>query len=47
MSTKIKKVVLTNLPYVIIALFATKLGLAWRLAEGVTFRDKIANGPIS
>lgn len=30
----IKKIVLPNLPYAFIALIATKLGQAWRLAEG-------------
>jgi len=43
MSSKIKKAVLTNLPYGIIALFATKLGQAWRLAEGSAFQEKVAN----
>ena len=43
MSNKIKKTILTNLPYGIIALFATKLGQAWRLAEGVSLQEKIAN----
>jgi len=42
-SNKIKKTILTNLPYGIIALFATKLGQAWRLAEGVSLQEKIAN----
>jgi len=46
MSSKIKKTILTNLPYGIIALFATKVGLAWRLAEGSALREKIANIPI-
>ena len=31
------------LPYGFIALFATKFGLAWRLAEGSGLREKIAN----
>jgi len=43
MNSNIKKMILTNLPYGIIALFATKIGLAWRLAEGGTLQEKIAN----
>ena len=30
----VKKILLTNIPYLFIALYATKLGEAWRLAEG-------------
>ena len=36
----IKKLVLPNIPYVFIALFATKLGQAWRLAPGMDFSRK-------
>ena len=36
----IKKFLLPNIPYVFIALFATKLGQAWRLAPGVDFSGK-------
>ena len=36
----IKKFLLPNLPYVFIALFATKLGQAWRLAPGTDFSGK-------
>ena len=36
----IKKLVLPNIPYVFIALFATKLGQAWRLAPGTDFSGK-------
>ena len=36
----IKKLVLPNIPYVLIALFATKLGQAWRLAPGMDFSGK-------
>ncbi len=36
----IKKLVLPNIPYVFIALFATKLGQAWRLAPGTDFSEK-------
>ena len=37
---KIKKFLLPNIPYVFIALFATKLGQAWRLAPGMDFSGK-------
>ena len=36
----IKKLALPNIPYVFIALFATKLGQAWRLAPGMDFSEK-------
>ena len=36
----IKKFLLPNIPYVFIALFATKLGQAWRLAPGMNFSGK-------
>ena len=36
----IKKFLLPNIPYVFIALFATKLGQAWRLAPGIDFSGK-------
>ena len=36
----IKKLVLPNIPYIFIALFATKLGQAWRLAPGMDFSGK-------
>lgn len=36
----IKKLALPNIPYVFIALFATKLGQAWRLAPGMDFSRK-------
>ena len=35
-----KKFLLPNIPYVFIALFATKLGQAWRLAPGTDFSGK-------
>ena len=37
----IKKFLLPNIPYVFIALFATKLGQAWRLAPGMDFSGKV------
>ena len=36
----VKKLLLPNLPYVFIALFATKLGQAARLAPGADFSQK-------
>ena len=36
----IRKFLLPNIPYVFIALFATKLGQAWRLAPGTDFSGK-------
>ena len=36
----IKKFLLPNIPYIFIALFATKLGQAWRLAPGMDFSGK-------
>ena len=37
----VKKIILPNIPYVVIALFATKLGQAWRLAEGADASQKL------
>ena len=37
----IKKLLLPNIPYVFIALDATKLGQAWRLAPGTDFSGKV------
>ena len=36
-----KKLVLASLPYFVIGLYATKLGQAWRLAEGADVSQKI------
>ena len=41
MNSKVKKLILTNLPYLFIALLATKSGLAWRLAAGADFSGKV------
>jgi len=41
MSIKMKKLFLMNLPYLFVALFATKLGLAWRLAAGADASKKL------
>ena len=36
-----KKLILPNIPYVLIALIATKLGQAFRLAPGTDFSSKL------
>lgn len=41
MSEKLKKLLILSFPYVLIGLIATKLGEAWRLAEGVNVSDKL------
>ncbi len=41
MNERCKKLILTNLPYLFIALFATKIGQAWRLSNGVNFSAKM------
>jgi len=41
MKVNIKKLILPNLPYVLIGLLATKVGQAWRLAEGADFSGKV------
>ena len=33
-NVKIKKLLILNIPYILLGLFATNLGEAWRLAEG-------------
>ena len=38
---KLKKLVLTNLPYVLIGLACTNLGEAWRMAEGGSASEKL------
>ena len=37
----LKKLVLLNLPYLFVALFATKLGEAWRMTPGADFSAKM------
>ena len=47
MKSKLKKTLISSLPYVFIALFSTKLGQTWRLADGITVSEKfmhIADG---
>ena len=41
---KIKKLIILNIPYVLVALFATKLGESWRLAEGANASEKPQGG---
>ena len=38
---RLKKQLILNLPYVLIGLYATKLGEAWRLAEGADASQKL------
>ncbi len=42
-NVNIKKFLILNLPYLLIGLFATKLGQAYRLATGSGFSDKLLN----
>ena len=47
MKSKLKKTLISSIPYVFIALFATKFGQTWRLADGITVSEKflhIADG---
>ena len=47
MKSNLKKTIISSVPYVFIALFATKLGQMWRLADGITVSEKflhIADG---
>ena len=39
-TTRLKKLLILNMPYVVIGLYATKLGEAWRLAEGTDASNK-------
>lgn len=39
-TTRLKKLLILNTPYVVIGLYATKLGEAWRLAEGTDASNK-------
>lgn len=41
MNTKTKKLLLMNLPYLFVALFATKFGQAWRLTAGADASGKL------
>ena len=37
----LKKIIIPNLPYALLGLYATKLGQAWRLAPGISLADKL------
>lgn len=41
MSSKVKKLLLLNLPYILLGLFATNIGEAWRIAEGADASKKV------
>ena len=41
MTDKARKLLILNLPYVILGLIATNLGEAWRLAEGADISEKL------
>lgn len=43
MNNKLKKTLIKHLPYLFIALFATKLGQMWRLTSGNELGEKILN----
>lgn len=38
---KLKKLLILNVPYILMGLFATNLGEAWRLAEGADASAKL------
>ena len=40
MKSNLKKTIISSVPYVFIALFATKFGKTWRLADGITVSEK-------
>ena len=47
MKSKLNKTLISSVPYAFIALFATKFGQTWRLADGITVSEKflhIADG---
>ncbi len=41
MSSKTKKLLILNLPYILIGLFTTNLAEAWRIAEGIDMSEKM------
>ena len=43
MKSKLKKTFISSLPYVFIALFATKFGQTWRLAGGASLGERLLN----
>ena len=40
-NVNIKKLLILNIPYILLGLFATNLGEAWRLAEGADMSAKL------
>ena len=40
MKSKLNKTLILSVPYVFIALIATKFGQTWRLADGITVSEK-------
>ena len=40
----IKKLILLNMPYILMGLFATNFGEAWRMAQGADLRTSDRNG---
>ena len=43
MNAKTKKLLILNIPYVLIGLFATNLGEAWRITQGSNMSEKMLN----
>ena len=43
MNAKTKKLLILNIPYVLIGLFATNLGEAWRITQGSNMSEKLLN----
>ena len=43
MNSKLKKILISSVPYVFIALFATKLGQMWRFTSGNELGERILN----
>lgn len=41
MDRKTKRLIFLNAPYVLLGLFATKLGVVWRIAQGADFSEKM------
>ena len=41
MTNKLKKTIISSVPYVFIGLFATKLGQAWRFTSGDELGERI------
>ena len=43
MKSNLKKTIISSVPYVFIALFATKFGQTWRLADGASLGERLLN----